>query len=523
MLSSGILSAILSFQGLAAAHSFGAVRYDLADLPSFEPPVGKALDAAKTDASCRELEAKYPEEVTFPDEKKYKEEVTYHWDEDAVLTPYCVFSPKNTTTLASGFSIITKHESMFGVRSGGHMPIEGAASTSEGVLIAMTAFRDLEVYPEPNDYNRPYVGFGPGYPWGELYDILGEQGIAVSAGRVYSVGTALALGGGLSYFSGDRGWAANDIINYEVVLADSTIVQANSEENSDLFWALKGGSSNFGIVTRYDMEYFEIGPMFGGSVSWAPEYYEDYLAAQAKFISPGGGSEDTKAAIMPNWQLSLLTEEIVSGSVLLYNSPDPDPEALKDFTAIPIADGSLGVTNFTAITQSTNQYATRDFRWAFYNVGLKADERSMYMINDTVVSLAKQELRGMNVSVGAAIQPVTEAHLTAARKSGGDALDLDPADGSFIIALVYTNWDDPALDEAVENFSDLAIAELTKRAKAEDLFYPFIFLNDAGPSQDPFATYGGGKSLPKLQAVSEAYDPEGIFQTYSGGFKVFRE
>lgn len=77
------------------------------------------------------------------------------------------------------------------------------------------------------------------------------------------------------------------------------------------------------------------------------------------------------------------------------------------------------------------------------------------------------------------------------------------------------------MDSAVESFSDLAIAELTKRAKAEDLFYPFIFLNDAGPNQDPFATYGGGKNKAKLQAVSEAYDPEGIFQTYTGGFKLF--
>lgn len=280
------------------------------------------------------------------------------------MYPYCVFSPKNSTVLAGGLAIITKNESKFGVRSGGHMPIEGAASTSEGVLIAMTAFRDLEVFPLPNEFDRPYVSIGPGYPWGEVYDILGEQGITVSAGRVYSVGTALALGGGLSYFSGDRGWAANDMVNYEVVLANSTIVQANAQENPDLFWALKGGSNNFGIVTRYDFEYFEIGQMFGGSVTWAPEHFEDYLAAEAKFISPGGGSEDTKAAIMPNFQINLLTEEITSGSVILYNSPDPDPEALKDFTAIPIADGSLSVQNFSKICQSTNEYATRDFRYA---------------------------------------------------------------------------------------------------------------------------------------------------------------
>ena len=56
----------------------------------------------------------------------------------------------------------------------------------------------------------------------------------------------------------------------------------------------------------------------------------------------------------------------------------------------------------------------------------------MYLVNDTIISLAKRELRHRNVSIGFNIQPVTEAHLTAARNAGGDALDLDPADGSFL-------------------------------------------------------------------------------------------
>lgn len=56
----------------------------------------------------------------------------------------------------------------------------------------------------------------------------------------------------------------------------------------------------------------------------------------------------------------------------------------------------------------------------------------MYLINDTIIGLAKQELRGLNLSISAAVQPITEAHLTAAQEAGGDPLDLDPADGSFI-------------------------------------------------------------------------------------------
>lgn len=76
MFSFSLLSVVLCFQSLTAAHTFGTVRHDLADLPSYQPPLGKALDVAKTDQSCRELEAKYPDELSFPDEKKYKAEVT---------------------------------------------------------------------------------------------------------------------------------------------------------------------------------------------------------------------------------------------------------------------------------------------------------------------------------------------------------------------------------------------------------------------------------------------------------------
>lgn len=92
-----------------------------------------------------------------------------------------------------------------------------------------------------------------------------KYGLGITAGRVGTVGVSgLLLGGGASFHSGHRGFACDDVVNYEVVLADGSIVNANAKDNPSLFKALKGGGSNFGIVTRFDMAAFPAGELYGG-------------------------------------------------------------------------------------------------------------------------------------------------------------------------------------------------------------------------------------------------------------------
>lgn len=157
-------------------------------------------------------------------------------------------------------------------------------------------------------------------------------------------------------------------------------------------------------------------------------------------------------------------------------------------------------------------------------------------------------------------QTVTKEWLEAARASGGDAIDLDPEDGGIIgkkllllrsrnsdrltwhlVVLIANTWDDPALDTLSTYFCQDAVAAIEDAAKSAGLYHPWVNLNDAGRYQNPFATYGNGKSLPKMMDIRHKYgmfpascdsfvdrllivgglDPSGVFQVLSpGGFKL---
>lgn len=161
--------------------------------------------------------------------------------------------------------------------------------------------------------------------------------------------------------------------------------------------------------------------------------------------------------------------------------------------------------------------------WSFYSTAVLSAPETMNLIHDHIRTVADQRLSGLNATTGAAVQPITTQHLQAARHRGGDALDLDPARGAFVIALVYVSWYDAADDAAVGAYNDAVISSIEADTKARGLYYPWKFLNDAGPGQDPVGTYGYGASLPRLRAVSAKYDPAGVFQRKVPGFKLAGE
>lgn len=120
-------------------------------------------------------------------------------------------------------------------------------------------------------------------------------------------------------------------------------------------------------------------------------------------------------------------------------------------------------------------------------------------------------------------QPLTVAGVEAARASGGDAIDLDPADGGAMLMMYTGEYAGAQNDGFVEGFLKNITNTLETQAKAQDLYYPFIFLNDAGGwQQNLFSLYGHGKSLPRLREIARKYDPSGVFQTLlAGAWKVF--
>ncbi|PNH28452.1 hypothetical protein BJF96_g8273 [Verticillium dahliae] len=122
------------------------------------------------------------------------------------------------------------------------------------------------------------VTTGMGNTWSQLYAIIEPQGYMVVGGRFATVGTGLALGAGFSYFINDKGLAVDNVVGHRVVLANGTVVETSKQSYADLFWALKGGSNNFGVVTHITLETIPTTGIYGGRVT----YPESQLASLQK-------------------------------------------------------------------------------------------------------------------------------------------------------------------------------------------------------------------------------------------------
>ena len=123
------------------------------------------------------------------------------------------------------------------------------------------------------------VSIGPSHRWGEVYSYLQTYDRSVAGGRLAPVGVpGLLLAGGINFYGNQHGFSADMVFRYEVVLANGQIVYATKDTNSDLFWALKGGSSNFGIVTRFDMTTVPSKGIWAGVYTVADQYIPEFLA-----------------------------------------------------------------------------------------------------------------------------------------------------------------------------------------------------------------------------------------------------
>jgi len=114
--------------------------------------------------------------------------------------------------------------------------------------------------------------------WSDVYRYLEPYGLAVPGGRIGPVGVpGLLLAGGVNFYGNEVGWAADSVVNYEIVLADGSLTNVNKTHLPDLFWALKGGSSNFGIVTRFDVETIKSPKIWGGTYTVSSQYLGQFL------------------------------------------------------------------------------------------------------------------------------------------------------------------------------------------------------------------------------------------------------
>jgi FAD/FMN-containing dehydrogenase len=238
------------------------------------------------------LESRVSGRVLRPAEDGWDDAVLV-WNGMAAKVPSLVVQPTSAHDVAAAVAFARERRLLVSVKGGGHN-IAGAAIAERGLTLDMSHMRELAVDPDAK-----LAQVGPGCLLKEVDQATQNYGLATVLGFVSETGVAgLTLGGGFGYLTRRFGWAVDSLEQVEIVTADGDIHTANREQDPDLFWAVRGGGGNFGVVTRFTFRLHEVGPIVtGGLVIWSAERADDVLGAYRE-LTESAPRELTIAAVV---------------------------------------------------------------------------------------------------------------------------------------------------------------------------------------------------------------------------------
>jgi FAD/FMN-containing dehydrogenase len=168
---------------------------------------------------------------------------------------------------------------LLAVRGGGHNGA-GLGTCDDGLVIDLSPLKEIEVDPQART-----VRVGGGCTWGEVDRATNEHGLATPSGIISTTGVGgLTLGGGLGHLTRKCGLAIDNLLEAELVLASGERVRASADENPDLYWAIRGGGGNFGVVTSFLFRLHDVDTVIGGPTFWPVEAAAEVLSAYREFL-----------------------------------------------------------------------------------------------------------------------------------------------------------------------------------------------------------------------------------------------
>src|SRR2546430_5167261 len=172
-----------------------------------------------------------------------------------------------------------EHELTLAVRGGGHSG-PGLGTCDDGLVIDLSGMKGIRV--DPAARTARVEG---GCTWGEVDHATHPYGLATPSGFISTTGVGgLTLGGGIGYLSRTHGLTIDNLLGVDLVLADGSFVTANAKEHADLFWAVRGGGGNFGVVTSFLFQLHPISTVYGGPMLWPMEQAAGLMKFWRDFI-----------------------------------------------------------------------------------------------------------------------------------------------------------------------------------------------------------------------------------------------
>jgi FAD/FMN-containing dehydrogenase len=237
--------------------------------------------SATADAAAsarRELGTQFEGELIGPEDPGY-EDARVLFNAMIDKRPAVIARCASASAVANAIGFARSQDLPIAIRGGGHNGA-GLGSVDDGLVVDLSLLRSVSVEPDTQT-----VRVGGGCTWAEVDAATHEHGLAVPCGIISTTGVGgLTLGGGIGHLTRGCGLTIDNLLSADVVLADGQRVKASANENEELFWAVRGGGGNFGVVTEFTFRAHPVSDIVGGPTFWPIEETGEVLAAYREFL-----------------------------------------------------------------------------------------------------------------------------------------------------------------------------------------------------------------------------------------------
>ncbi|KAF5368007.1 hypothetical protein D9758_004403 [Tetrapyrgos nigripes] len=461
--------------------------------------------------ACQLLAETLPGLVFFPGTSNYTSD-NFHYGASSTQNSTCTVEPSTNDDVSAILKIVGREDvrSPFAVKGAGHTSNVGFSSTT-GVMVSLVKFDQITV----NDASTT-VTVGPGATWDQVYVKLEPLNLTVVGGRIPGVGVGgLLLGGGYSWFTDQFGLAVDNVVSYDLVLPNGTLVQVTDYSQPDLSFALKGGYNNFGIVTAFTLKSHPINGIWGGTLSFSANDSEQVFSAVERFSM---NNSDPKAALILTYVNVVGLGPLLVADVIYGEPVEQPPAAFEEILSLPLEGNTaksrtltdFTLEEFTVLLSPQIGYTQHVIPTLHYTVPIL---RAMKTQVDA--ALAKAIADGRSVaSVGMNCEPYINdfAHSVDSAYPHSPSRPVTPGNPlSFYNDVSDRDYFEQLMRGMSEAIQAVTIQE--GQGRRDDIHYPNYALGDT-PVELIY-----GENLPRLREIKGRVDPEDVMGL-SGGFKV---
>ena len=388
---------------------------------------------------------------------------------------------------------------LFSIRGAGHN-IAGSALVEGGLTIDLSQMREVEVDPV-----SATAIIQPGATLGDVDAATAEHGLALPVGINSTTGIAgLTLGGGFGWLSRKHGLTIDSLLSADVVTASGNLVTASETENADLFWGLRGGGGNFGVVTSFTFGLYEVGPeLLCGLVVHPFSDAPDLMRYYREFTSNCSDELTLWMVLRDAPPLPFLPEEVHGTKVVVFAFVYAGEPAEGERLVAPLrSHGSphgehVGVIPFAGFQQAFDPLLTPGARnyWKSHNFA-SLEDGLVTEILSSVETLPSPQTEIFIAQVGG-----------AAARLPIDSTAYPHRDAAFVLN-VHTRWEDASDDRLCIDWAR-SFFDATAPFSTGGVYVNFV--SEAADAARVQAAYGS--SYPRLREIKAKYDPDNAFRT----------